>query len=280
MADKHPPKRPVNPKVASWKAMTKNVDRALGRELGPAIYDQFHVYYLAASAAPEDTTDIFMGMMAELSEGNVEMDTIENETKLIAKKVPSLEKYLKTYLIGHVMTVAAIRYGDAPTDIEIEIPPLDKYIFAIMQRVAQEAEANPDLFNPNGGRREIKQRQLDAYIIIKEAIHETTADILPTDQMIDRYIEDIGEDSGSDYDESDAEDANDESEFIVTAADMGCDPNTLPPTETEPPKDGNTDMKIQIPKKNWEANQGGIPNAPPMPPKPNMMAGMEDASLD
>ena len=277
-------KRPVNAKVASWKVLGKNIQRALSRELTPAIYGQFHEYYLAASAAPEDTSDVFMGMMNEVSEGTIEKATIDAETTLIAKKVPALEKYLRTYLIGHVMTVAAIRYGDAPTNIDIEVPPLHTYIYSIMQHVAEESEANPDLFNPNGNRRQVKQRQLNAAKIIKSAIYETTADMLPTDKMIEDYIEDIAN-SGpeSDKDSDSEDDFEDElletGDFVVTSSDVSPEPKADPTASTEG-ECGDGEMKIQIPKKNWQPGQADVPDAPPIPQKLDMMAGLEDKALD
>ena len=270
-------KRPVNAKVASWKVLGKNVKRTLGRELTPVIYEQFHEYYLVAASAPEDTSDLFAGMMEEIRTDQLEPGQIEAETSEIIKKVPNLEKYLNVYLMSHVMTIAAIRYGEAPTDVNIEIPPLQGYIEEILKYVAKHAEADPDMFNPNGGRREIAARKLDAAKTIRAGINEVTEDMLPTEQMITDYIDDIAdegvfEDGGGDMEE-------DPSEFVVTSEDMGAvteEPLAEAPGGVVAQEQPGEELKISIPKKNWEQHAP----QPQAPQRPDMMAGIEDGNLD
>lgn len=261
-------------KVESWKVLNKDVKRQIVKELTPAIYKAFKSYYTDAMDVGEDTEDFFISFMEELHDSWTQED-IDIETGLIAQSVPKLEKYLRTFIISHVMTIASINYGQTPPSLDVEVPPISDYIYDIMCDVAEQAQANPDLFNPNGSAREVKSRQLKAILVIKEAVMTVTADMLPTDRMIDDYVQDIlaGSDDDSESSESEAENEaeEDDGRFTITADDLEHQNEQTEDIDDEDTEPGTQETKqVVISKQNWEARQ--TPS--------DLMDGVDDVNLD
>lgn len=262
--------------VSAWKVLNKDVGRKLVTTLTPVIYRQFRQYYLDAMEADEDTDDFYIGLMEEMCKWKSE--DIQLETELIIQKVPNLGKYLKTFIISHIMTIASIRFGETPSSVDADVPPLERYIHAIMKDIAGEVQADPDLFNSNGSTRQVQQRKLAAVKLIRESIRNITLDMLPTDQMIADYVQDMADSQSESEEEVEEEEEEDVNENAITSDDLGGPENVAADDELSQEDQNQNEgtaetQEIIVSREAWTQPQQ-------QQQQRSLMDGVEDIDLD
>ncbi len=287
-----PTSKPVTINIGSLKMTRNDVQSRLIRRLTPEIYKAFAAMYDDARESGEEIEDFFIGLMEEIPTWDKDCpDILEVETTEIIDRIPQLNTYLRVILISHVMGISVLRYGEKPSDVDVEVPPLEEFIHAVYISCADFFAADPSLVDRNGGKKLVTGRRLSALKIIKISIADVIQDMLPTDQVIQDYLQDL---VASKSVTKQGEEIQEEGEEEVLVEDPPVKGLSTPPPEPrkEPMKVTTEDLPgplktktITIEKDRWEAGAEGQPQpsrvaAPVVDEEELLLAGINDQDLE
>lgn len=121
--------------------------------------------------------------------------TIETERKRI--ETSSGCKYLEDLItcvhIIQLKALTCIRVGQKQKKINIDIPPIDKFIHQIYINTARKLYTNIYLFEKDLYPLQVQKNNRELEILIKEAILSTIRDNIPVEQILRSYMEETEE---------------------------------------------------------------------------------------
>ena len=135
----------------------------------------------------------FQNLLSQIPQWNP--ITIENEKNRI--EAVSGCKYLEDLItcvhIIQLKALTCVRVGQKQKKIDINIPPIDKFIHQIYINTARKLYANIYLFEKDIYPLQIQKNNRELECLIKEAILLTIRDNIPVDQILRAYIDETEE---------------------------------------------------------------------------------------
>ena len=174
---------------------------------------------------------------------------LQEESKRIKKKCPYIMDIVTAIFVTNVKILASVRLKGSREDIRVKIPTSDIFIHSIYIESAQQIFYDPFLFYHKGGNfnfGKIQENKQHVKQIICYSIDETIRQMLPFDDILQKYLADALKDNaefGEGSSESEQESVSDSDEESVDGGDFPSDEDSEPDEDQEKVKSFNFDEK-------------------------------------
>jgi len=163
---------------------------------------------------------------------------LQEESKRIKRKCPYIMDIVTAIFVTNVKILASVRLKGSREDIRVKIPTSDIFIHSIYIEAAHQIFYDPFLFYHKN--KDVKQNKYHVKQIIDSAVDETIRQMLPFDDILQKYLADaLNEnaefgDGESDTTEGSVSDSDEES---INNNDLPSDESDFEDDEPDPDKD-------------------------------------------
>jgi len=188
----------------------------------PLMIQGFNSIYSDAINISENKKVIykFQELLKQIPQWN--QTILQEESKRVKKKCPYIMDIVTAIFVTNVKILASVRLKGNKDDIRVKIPTSDIFIHGIYIEAAQQIFYDPFLFHHKS--KTIQENKHHVKQIIGYAVDETIRQMLPFDDILQKYLAgalndsaEFGEDSSSEEEVSDPDekslDGNDIDEF-------------------------------------------------------------------
>lgn len=167
---------------------------------------------------------------------------LQEESKRIKKKCPYIMDIVTAIFVTNVKILASVRLKGSKEDIRVKIPTSDIFIHSIYIESAQQIFYDPFLFYHKGNQfGKVQENKYHVKQIISNSVDETIRQMLPFDDILQKYLADALNNNaefgnGSDTEEESVSDSDEES---VDGDDFPSDEESEPEEESEQIKSFN-----------------------------------------
>jgi len=188
----------------------------------PLLIQGFNSIYSDAINISENKKVIykFQELLKQIPQWN--QTILQEESKRVKKKCPYIMDIVTAIFVTNVKILASVRLKGNKDDIRVKIPTSDIFIHGIYIEAAQQIFYDPFLFHHKS--KTIQENKHHVKQIIGYAVDETIRQMLPFDDILQKYLAgalndnaEFGEDSSSEEEVSDPDekslDGNDIDEF-------------------------------------------------------------------
>ena len=166
---------------------------------------------------------------------------LQEESKRIKKKCPYIMDIVTAIFVTNVKILASVRLKGSKEDIRVKIPTSDIFIHSIYIESAQQIFYDPFLFYHKGNQfGKIQENKYHVKQIISNSVDETIRQMLPFDDILQKYLADALNDNAEfgNGSESEEESVSDSDEESVDGGDFPSDEESEP-EESDPIKSFN-----------------------------------------
>ena len=165
---------------------------------------------------------------------------LQEESKRIKRKCPYIMDIVTAIFVTNVKILASVRLKGSRDDIRVKIPTSDIFIHSIYIESAQQIFYDPFLFYHKNGFKfgEVQNNKYQVRRIIDESVDETIRQMLPFDDILQKYLADALNDNaefGDGESESEEEPLSDSDEESINNDDLPSDESDF--EEPDPDKD-------------------------------------------
>jgi len=150
---------------------------------------------------------------------------LQEESKRIKKKCPYIMDIVTAIFVTNVKILASVRLKGSKDDIRVKIPTSDIFIHSIYIESAQQIFYDPFLFYHRENKH-VQQNRYHVKQIISNAVDETIRQMLPFDDILQKYLADALNDNaefGNGTDDSEEDYDSDSEEKSVDGGDFPSD---------------------------------------------------------
>jgi hypothetical protein len=245
----------------------------------PLLTQGFNSIYQDALKISENKKTIykFQELLKQIPQWN--QTILQEESKRIKKKCPYIMDIVTAIFVTNVKILASVRLKGSREDIRVKIPTSDIFIHSIYIEAAQQIFYDPFLFYHKT--KTIQDNKQHTKQIISYSIDETIRQMLPFDDILQKYLADALKDN-AEFGESDSESeksVSDSDEESLNDEDFPSD-ESEPESEPDPDKDHvksfgiNSNDKpndyqfIKDPESDdgSDIDEDGLPDLPVFPP--------------
>jgi hypothetical protein len=194
---------------------------------------------------------------------------LQEESKRIKRKCPYIMDIVTAIFVTNVKILASVRLKGTREDIRVKIPTSDIFIHSIYIEAAHQIFYDPFLFYHKN--KDVQQNKYHVKQIIDAAVDETIRQMLPFDDILQKYLADALNDNAefgdgeSDTTEGSVSDSDEES---INNNDLPSDESDFEDDEPDPDKDRvksfNLDgLKSQFIPDDDDNNEPGLPGGEP-----------------
>ena len=194
---------------------------------------------------------------------------LQEESKRIKRKCPYIMDIVTAIFVTNVKILASVRLKGSREDIRVKIPTSDIFIHSIYIEAAHQIFYDPFLFYHKN--KDVQQNKYHVKQIIDSAVDETIRQMLPFDDILQKYLSDALNDNAefgdgeSDTTEGSVSDSDEES---INNNDLPSDESDFEDDEPDPDKDRvksfNLDgLKSQFIPDDDDNNEPGLPGGEP-----------------
>jgi len=163
---------------------------------------------------------------------------LQEESKRIKKKCPYIMDIVTAIFVTNVKVLASVRLKGSKEDIRVKIPTSDIFIHSIYIESAQQIFYDPFLFYHKGNQfGKVQENKYHVKQIISNSVDETIRQMLPFDDILQKYLADALNDNAEfgNGSESEEESVSDSDEESVDGGDFPSDEESEPGDDAEPP---------------------------------------------
>jgi hypothetical protein len=187
--------------------------------LVPLILQGFNSIYQDALKLSENKRTIykFQELLKQIPQWN--QTILQEESKRIKKKCPYIMDIVTAIFVTNVKILASVRLKGSKDDIRVKIPTSDIFIHGIYIESAHQIFYDPFLFYHKNNFDKIQENKYHVKSIIENSIEETIRQMLPFDDILQKYLADaLNENAefgdGSDSSENESADSDPDEESI------------------------------------------------------------------
>lgn len=151
------------------------------------IYDQ--AKELTEEAKRTDYLKTFQQLLRDVPKWNQNMIDTEYNRVLLESKCNWLDNLIKAVILTHVRILSAVRVGSGHKTIKLNIPKANNFIHQCYIEAARMMFQNPYLFTHKAKEIDIHQNMKAALDLIKQAIEQAIQNVLPTQQILNEYLD-------------------------------------------------------------------------------------------
>jgi len=203
----------------------------------PLLLQGFNSIYQDAIKLSEDKKVIykFQELLKQIPQWN--QTILQEESKRIKKKCPYIMDIVTAIFVTNVKILASVRLKGSREDIRVKIPTSDIFIHGIYIESAQQIFYDPFLFYHRGSNfGKIQENKHHVKQIICQSVDETIRQMLPFDDILQKYLADALKDNaefGEGSDDSEEESVSDSDEESVGGDDLPSDEEESEPDPDE-----------------------------------------------
>ena len=208
--------------------------------LVPLLIQGFNSIYQDAINLSKNKRTIykFQELLKQIPQWN--QTILQEESKRIKKKCPYIMDIVTAIFVTNVKILASVRLKGSKEDIRVKIPTSDIFIHSIYIESAQQVFYDPFLFYHKNNFGKIQENKYHVKQIISCAVDETIRQMLPFDDILQKYLADALNDNAEfgNGSESEEESVSDSDEESVDGGDFPSDEESEP-EESDPIKSFN-----------------------------------------
>lgn len=187
--------------------------------LVPLILQGFNSIYQDALKLSENKRTIykFQELLKQIPQWN--QTILQEESKRIKKKCPYIMDIVTAIFVTNVKILASVRLRGSKDDIRVKIPTSDIFIHGIYIESAHQIFYDPFLFYHKNNLGKLQENKYHVKNIIENSVEETIRQMLPFDDILQKYLADALNDNaefgdGSDSSENESADSDPDEESI------------------------------------------------------------------
>ena len=184
---------------------------------------------------------------------------LQEESKRIKKKCPYIMDIVTAIFVTNVKILASVRLRGSRDDIRVKIPTSDIFIHGIYIEAAQEIFYDPFLFKGK-----LHENKYHIKQIIGNSVDETIRQMLPFDDILQKYLADALNENAEINEESDGS-----SESVSDSDEDSIKNEDLPSEEEIDNIDSESDDDQPGPTKSFQLDNKGLPSASQFIQDPN-----------
>ena len=176
----------------------------------PMLIQGFNSIYQDAIKLSENKRTIwkFQELLKQIPQWN--QTILQEESKRIKKKCPYIMDIVTAIFVTNVKILASVRLKGSRNDIRVKIPTSDIFIHSIYIESAHQIFYDPFLFHHKNNHGKIQENKNHVKHIIEYSVEETIRQMLPFDDILQKYLADALNDNAEfgDGGESDSEEGS------------------------------------------------------------------------
>ena len=188
----------------------------------PMLIQGFNSIYQDAIKLSENKRTIwkFQELLKQIPQWN--QTILQEESKRIKKKCPYIMDIVTAIFVTNVKILASVRLKGNRDDIRVKIPTSDIFIHSIYIESAQQIFYDPFLFHHRNNFGKIQENKYHVKQIISSSTDETIRQMLPFDDILQKYLADALNDNAEFGEENSSENGSvsDSDEESITDGDL------------------------------------------------------------